>query len=385
MPQHARGASIAVALLTLLPGALASHDPAKPLEVHRPDLFPASLRFGGTDERAPTSVCMEVYNLAPANQGIAGFFDVQLRVEHVLNGSAYFWKEEYRRTSEPLAGGQDVTLCWTFDLPAGTYRASAVVDVANEVEEEREDNNAHPRPYYVTVASRPKPNLVPAVRSFLVGPGDGANGHPQYFQLRVLNLGSAPSVATAVEFRDDAGVIGRADLRALQVSDFAEIYLEADPTRRAPGEYLAVAILDPDGLVDEQNERDNVVNRTYVLAPRPMPDLVVRDLRVNGTLVERRALRLEAVVGNEGNKSLGTTRFRLDIDGVPVANQTLDRLTAGASQTLVFPFYLTSGNHTVRLVADPDFAIPESNETNNDLAVLVAVDAIPIALRYANL
>lgn len=385
LPQPARGAALVLAVLTLLPGVLASHDPERPLEVHKPDLFPGSMRFEGTNETAPTRMCMEVFNLAPSNQGIAGFFEVQLRVEQVVNGSAYFWKEAYHRSTEPVAGGSDVTACWTMDLPAGVYRASAVVDAYSEVDEENESNNAHYRGYLFGVAERPKPNLLVAARSFRVGPGDGANGLPLYFQVRVLNRGELPSVPTAVEFRDESGTLGRAVLRALEPNGYAEVTIETDPSTRAAGTYNALAVLDPENVVDEENERDNAATRAYAIAPHPTPDLVVRDLAINGTLVERRALRLEATVANVGNKSVGTTKFRLEIDGVPVANQTLDRVTAGANRTLVFPFYLTSGNHTVRLMADPDLAIVELNETNNDHSVLVSVDAIPVALRFPNL
>lgn len=385
LPQHARGAAIVVVLLTLLPGALASHDPNQPLEVHKPDLYPSSPRFTETDELHPTDVCMEVYNFAPANQGISGFFDVQMRIEQYVNGSAYLWKEEYQRTTSPISGGQQATMCWRFTLPAGGYLASASVDVANEVDESNETNNAHTRGYWFGVRERPKPDLVVVSKGFAIGPGDGANGYPQYFQVQVRNRGDAPSVATEVEFRDETGVLGRGELRALAAGGYGSAFIQTDPTLRPPGAYTAVATLDPDGLVDEHVETDNVATRAYVIVPHPAPDLVVRDLRINGTLVERRALRLEAVVANVGNKSAGTTTYRLDIDGAPVANQTLDRLSAGANRTLVFPFYLTSGNHTVRVVADPLFAIGELDETNNDRDALVMVDAIPPDLRFPNL
>lgn len=385
LPQPARGAALVMVVLTLLPGALATHDPSRPLDIHKPDLFPASVGYTGTDERTPAKLCFDVYNFAPANQGIAGFFEWLIRVDQVVNGSAYLYREVTGRSQEPLAGGDYVTFCTTMELPYGRYRAYASVDTAGEVDEENEGNNVQMGGSSFTVRDRPRPNLQLESYAFTIGPGDGRDGVPQIFRVRVVNRGAVKTTATTLIVRDETGLIGSMEVRPLVRGEAMEAVFETDPGLRTPGAFTAIAIVDPDNLIHESNEADNFVSKAYTIRPHPSPDLVVHEVKVNGTLIERRGLRLEAVVGNVGNKSAGTMTVRFDIDGMPVANQTLLRLAAGENRTLVFPFYLTSGNHTLRIQADPELKVLELSDANNVRETLVAIEEVPVDVRFPNL
>lgn len=384
-PPHARGSALALALLLALPWAAASHDINEPLDAHLPDLIPSSARAEGEDERTPTKLCFDAYNVAPPNQGVAGFFEAQLKIDRVINGTAYLDKEVYARSGEPLAGGRTTTFCWDVELPAGRYRVRAAVDTANEVEEESELNNAQANGVIFYVDERPKPNLVIPPTGLTVSPPDGRDGKAQFFKVKVLNLGDETSAPTKVVVRDETRVIGEWDVPALRKGELNEVFVETDPSLRPAGTYLATAVVDPDDLVEESDEDDNVVVRNYTILPHPLPDLSVGELRLNGTLVERRALRIDADVANVGNRSAGTTLFQLQVDGVPVANVTIDRLVEGARQTITFPFYLVAGNHSVRVIADPKNLVAELEEWNNDNSTEVFVEQIPPDLRKANL
>lgn len=381
--QPVRG--LVLVLLMVAPLAAASHDMDRPLEVHKPDLFAGSVTATGEDERTPTTLCFEAYNFAPQGQGVASFFDVRLRLDVVTNGTGYLFKEEFSRSREALPGAGRLPFCWGLLLPAGTYRAFAAVDTSNEIEEVKETNNANANGAIVRVNEFPKANLRIPTGGFTIGPGDGREGTPQIFRARVYNDGEVKSIETTVIFRDENGEIGRVPLRALAPDEAQEVYVQTDPALRPAGRFTAFAIVDPENLVVEYTKTDNAQARVYSILPHPLPDLTIGDLRVNGTLLERRALRLEADVKNVGNRSAGTTIVQLQIDGVPVANATLDRVSIGAARVVTFPFYLLPGNHSVRVLADPESRIVELDESNNANTTFLNVDELALTERHPNL
>ena len=92
------------------------------------------------------------------------------------------------------------------------------------------------------------------------------------------------------------------------------------------------------------------------------------------TTEEHHQVHISARVGNTGNRASGVLWYRLEHtapDGTVTVLESanLTDLAPGATADLGWTFTGARGTHTLRLVLDPDGIIPESNETNNALAL----------------
>lgn len=125
---------------------------------------------------------------------------------------------------------------------------------------------------------------------------------------------------------------------------------------------------------------DNEDHTGTVVAFEPnAPDLVVDDFEVLGSELVNEAQTVRATVTNDGTRDVTGAVFRLRDDGADVENQTAD-LVAGASTTLDFTWTpATPGEHDLTVEADPDGAVRELVETNNEHSETFRVKAEPNA------
>jgi hypothetical protein len=350
-----------------VPTSLATHDPTDPLHQTTvlPDLVASSGDPAPVDERAPPRLCGIVTNVAEGSL-VATPFTVQLRLE----GSPV----NETTVVERLGPYQGVTVCWTLGEPLrrGIHRFEVVADAREDVPEQNETNNAAAsRAFYVAPA--PQGDL--RVRSVQVNPRVARMGQYQVFAIQVQNAGSAPTAPTTLEVRDDNGVMGTLLIPTLDPQQTETATLLTDPSTRPIGNFTAVARLDPTDALPELREDNNVGYSTYEIPPRPLPDLVVLDAAVNGTPVARRGLRMDVTLANVGARPAALPLVRLLEGEVTLANATRQSLDPGANATFRFHFVLPAGEHVLRVVADPDGALIEANETNN---------AFPVALTVAS-
>lgn len=115
---------------------------------------------------------------------------------------------------------------------------------------------------------------------------------------------------------------------------------------------------------------DDVVSNTVTVnaaAPVPEPDLrVVSDSKSPSNPTSGQTVTFTGNVRNSGDLDAGpsTTRFR--IDGVAFNIQSTGSLSPGASESETSSGWVaTIGTHTVRICADDNNDVAESNETNN--------------------
>jgi len=82
------------------------------------------------------------------------------------------------------------------------------------------------------------------------------------------------------------------------------------------------------------------------------------------TIVNRTVI-VKATVHNQGIEVANDAQVRLLDNGAEVSTETV-RVNAGGNRTVTFDWVAApAGNHTLKVVADPDKAISEENETNN--------------------
>jgi hypothetical protein len=149
------------------------------------------------------------------------------------------------------------------------------------------------------------------------------------------------------------------------------------PTALTPQNITVTATVDPENLVQESNESNNT--RTATVAVNALrPDIEVTDSTITDWYAGMK-VTVSATIRNRTAQLVPSVAIRLSIGGV---NYTENIPIAGNGSNLAV-FRVTvpaSGNYTVRVTADPEVMLNETDESNNVLTKDIQVKAVPASL-----
>lgn len=272
-----------------------------------------------------------------------------------------------------LAGGQSISTSVVIANVSAAGNAYAVVDTANNIDEEDETNNvSQATPWVITY-----PDLDVAITNV------AANGANVIIDYTVTNYGENKSGAFSVDFFGDSvsvpGVGAVGDLSAShtslyfygsQVSGTVEI-----PTAAVSG--TAYAIVDNGSLITESDETNNVSAAAAWTASYPDLQIVIDHVISDGVNA-----KIKYLVYNKGNNDVNgifNVKVWADSATAPAAGDVEDGSkihdfstyplsTVGyTSGTITVPSALITGR--AYAIVDTGSAIPETDETNNISAV----------------
>jgi subtilase family serine protease/flagellar hook assembly protein FlgD/fibronectin type 3 domain-containing protein len=200
----------------------------------------------------------------------------------------------------------------------------------------------------------------------------------------VANKGNAPVPASIARWYDgdpdQGGVQIGTDLAvpALAAASFATIKQPWDTTGRA-GDHLLWLVLDPENAIIESSEQDNRSSfAVAVLAPSNLPDLALDavDFALDPAAVSSlpSSVHLAGILRNIGAAAVNRAVVRLyakpDITHA-IATTTVD--VPGRGNAPIAVDFTVSAPATLNLLvrADPDNAVAEANETNNDASLVL--------------
>lgn len=374
LPHLRRGLALALLAILLAPSVPAQgipppEAPTSPLDPPTfPDLIPTNLDADVIDVTQPVRLCADSTNIGEA--GAAVEYDVAIS----LDGTPYTYWQHVRTNA---TNGGNAHLCGNVTLTVpGWHTFQVLVDSSNQVPESNEDNNdASPLRFYVP--SEPQVDL--QVR-LVVKPDVCKPRGVQSIVATVYNTGGKESPPTAVDIRDDNGLIIRLEtgvpLPAKSSRQLAHVlacdYLPV-------GNFTAIAFVDPLDNVTESREDNNQHFDHYTVLDHPAPDLVLTDVHLVGNISARRAVQLNGTIANFGDRAvqqflLQITDLREDGANVTVANITRSLLQPGRNTTFQIFLPLPQGSHVLRFVLDPHGDVPERNETNNRFELTFVLD-----------
>ncbi|HJH27480.1 MAG TPA: hypothetical protein C5S37_12145 [Methanophagales archaeon] len=123
---------------------------------------------------------------------------------------------------------------------------------------------------------------------------------------------------------------------------------------------------DKDNAVEESNETNNCLENEFTYQGRL--DLVAEEKSEVRVSLAEKTYNVTYTVKNNGTAEAGASTTSIKIDGTEEATDSVPGLAAGASYTnTVGPFTMSGESDTIRVCADKDNAVEESNETNNCL------------------
>lgn len=288
----------------------------------------------------------------------------------------------------PIGGGANVSIAWTAP-PPGTYVVCVLADPDNLVAELNKTNNLACRA--ITVVPAPMPDLALTPADIRLAPAPPvANGTAVRVTATVHNVGDASSVATAVRFFDGippAPPIGT-DQPLPPLAPNATADVSVTWTTTPPGTHDVCVVVDPDNVVPESNESNNVACvAADVLPPETRPDYVPRAPQpVSPTRAGlSRPVVLSVEVLNEGNATGNATAtlafYNASTPGAPFATFPILPLAPSETSARFTAKWISPATPgAYQVVADVDYRndLVEWNESNNRHAWTVDVLAGPL-------
>ena len=278
-----------------------------------------------------------------------------------------------------LAAGSSATapiVYDTLDRP-GDRRIRVVVDPNSFIREsDKEDNQTV---VTLPVQAAKAPNLAMLSGNIKFDPPSPELYDKVTVSATVLNNGTETAHDVIVQFLDVSGG-GSVQIGAEQLLDAvpagggATVEVTYTDTEEIGSRQIRV-IVDPNNVIAEVSERDNRATRGVVISPPQLPDVTVSESDVEfdpEAPVDGKETTISATIANQGNaQARGFVVRFMDVTGrvpEPIGGpQRIDLLGANDSTTVSVTYDTLgkAGDRKIRVVADSEDAVKESDEDNN--------------------
>ena len=276
---------------------------------------------------------------------------------------------ETRNVSSLAAGASlNVDFTWT-PSEAGEITLKAVVDPENSVQESNEANNEMTKA--VLVSTTPLPDL----KITSLSAGSAYLNRPVTITASVSNSGFAEASSFATAFYAGEELIDTKTVDSLATG--ASVDLNFTWTPSATGEIILKVVVDVNHAVNEANENNNERTFTVNVEEPPLSDLTVSQISrpfyiFPGTEASFTVALKNRGMGEACNFSVGFYVYQGDtlIFG---QTQTVSYLAGAGTIDVAFNWTPpATGSYTLKAVADPENAIEETNETNNERILAIS-------------
>ena len=348
-------------------------DPGNTFDVQ---VLAAAVRLSSSDLVAGEELTVEV---AVVNHGTAPITGVPVVLETTEPGNQH----ELARQIVTVAPGAEVSvsLSWRASIVGDAVPLRVRADPFDLLHETNEADNE----VAFSVKVRPSSRADLAVVGGDIGfdPDPPREGLPAAIRVRVRNLSGVDAGPFVVRtyLGDPAQDARIAEVRVTGLAAHAETLVELPWTSVAVRGLQGVfAVIDADGEVDEYDETNNQTFRAFGILG--LPDLVL----TAGDIVLQPAypragepVTVRATLHNLGGQSASNVRVRAlegaPTTGTPIAEATIDNLEPTAAGTVEFTWTPAAppGERTLSVVVDPEGAILEQSEGNNQVQRSVLV------------
>jgi plastocyanin len=255
----------------------------------------------------------------------------------------------------------------------GAHEIKISIDEANLIKEANETNNV--ASVHLNVFTRPDLKIVPT--DIYIVPSNATAGDIVYIKVKVANVGGI-NATPIVQVKINNLPL---DNKTIDVNagSFNIVAFEWTPSN---GTHIITAVADPDDVIKEDDETNNVAERQIGIFNKPDFYLMPSDIRISPEYpIENDQVLISPIVYNGGGID-GTAIVRLFIDGKEMHNDTLVIKANGFNSTL-WNWNASSGIHTITVSVD-SLDVVEGNESNNIASITINIptrpDIVPIEI-----
>ncbi|MFH1148921.1 MAG: CARDB domain-containing protein [Actinomycetota bacterium] len=342
----------------------------------RPDLLVSLILTDPETLTEPWTPAEVSFTVTVTNQGVGpttGSFLVGLYLDGTYLGSV--------SCTDILEPGASATLePFTLTLDSLNHVFTARADDNDLICEANESNNALS---LMLTIDYPDLTITELTYSLPDGRTDLSYGELISATARITNLSNATGLTFYVVFYLDGEAFASREVAGLASGEEKTISVDFLPLS---GVHLLSARVDADlNRVVEENEDNNEAGVTLPEITLLLPDIEILTVSASpssGPVPAGSPLSLQALIRNSGAGSV-LTGFNLSffLDGAFAGSRRIEALASGATALLTLACPASSGNHTVRVVADEEGMLPETVETNNEASVSFGV----LSLLYSDL
>ena len=263
-----------------------------------------------------------------------------------------------RKTIPGLTSNSSIEINQTWQVTPGNHTVKVIVDEHNDVAEYNETNNE----LLVQLPEIPFSDLT--VANITWSPSNFSDGQIVTFNAVIENIGENTTRSFYIRFLIDDSSIGEKRLSGLASGSSVNI---SQTWSASVGEHNVTVVVDCYNNIPESDESNNSL--TLLLGRVEYPDLTISNITWNPTVFsDGDIVTFNATIKNIGTGNTSRTFYTtFYIDGVSIGGKYLNGLAAGSSVYITQSWIATPGNHTLKVKADSNNQVLESNETNNSL------------------
>ncbi|RKX84176.1 MAG: hypothetical protein DRP57_06440, partial [Spirochaetes bacterium] len=279
---------------------------------------------------------------------------VKLYVDDKFVGSATIDFEE--------GSTKHVGIFWKAEY--GVHNVKAVVDPDNKIEETNEKNNEKTKQVKVL------PDLI--ISSIKLSNTNPRVGENVKIDVEIKNIGYASSPAFWVTYKKSKNSYESKSVNKILPpgkSATVTFYWKAECGIHELQFYADAKGYDLRGNIDELNENNNARSMVVVLkCVKKYVDLTINDQDITWEVKSGNDVYFKVKVRNNGNDPSGAFDVALFIDNRLISKKRIDSLKANSETTVEFMWDAEGesvGDHEVKVVADLNGEVIETNEKNN--------------------
>jgi len=313
-----------------------------------PDLVIETITWSPAD---PSMGEMVTFTVTIKNQGssLAGSSRVAYYIDDVYLTSSY---------ASPIDSGAKTTKTFTWKAQTGSHDIKAVADSDHDVIESNEANNTETYSFSVLA-----PDLI--IETITWSPGNPSKGDAVTFNVKIKNQGTDRASSSRVYFYIDGSSRGYQEVQAIEAG--AAVTKPFTWVAQA-GSHDIKAIVDKDGWITESDKDNNEKTVTFfTLAPDLTIDTITWSPE-NPSAGD--AVTFTVIIKNQGSGKASNSRTAYYIDDNYFTSALFDPIDPNATGNKTFTWTARAGSHNIKAVADYNNEVTESDEDNNEKAVV---------------
>ncbi|MFC1917890.1 CARDB domain-containing protein, partial [Chloroflexota bacterium] len=256
---------------------------------------------------------------------------------------------------QEVPSGAAVTKTFIWTAETGQHTVTAVADANENLVESDESNNSK-------TLSLPPADLV--IQGVAWTPENPSVGDSVALTVTIGNQGSGSAGSSRVVYYIDDVAKGYSTVSSINAGavvpqTFSWIASADSPDIRV--------VVDADDALAESDEDNN--EKTFALIPS-VPDLVIQ--MIDWSIEDPQNVNevtLNVSIMNEGSSRADSFYLDCYSDGVYLTTTTIEPIDPGSGITETFIWTADAGSHDIMVVLDPNQAIVEGNEDNNEKSI----------------
>lgn len=316
------------------------------------------------------------------NDGSGDAHDIIVQILDVTGGGSVPVGTEQLLDIISAGGSGTVQVKYTDTEEVGSRQLRVVVDPNNVIEELNERDNRATRTLAISPPQLPDVTVRAADIEF--DPASPAEDQPTTIAATITNQGIAAAEGVVVRIIDvtnrvPALINGPQRIEHLGVNDKAVVSVTYDTRGKAGARKIRV-VVDPEDILEEINEENNQAEKTLQVGstsapPEEGPNLVVLGSDISFSPSQPApgdSVMITVDVRNRGSEDAQNVvaRFEDNTDGqgTLIGDVTITSTIAAGGRgaaTVVFNTTDLEGARTIRVTADPQDSIRETDETDN--------------------